>query len=100
MSRALLLTLISVDVAIFVVGAFFLIRALIKGPRIDESAWQEFRPPGAHCRLLMPGTRVPRQQQAPGLNQPLTMYVVEKRPPSVFIFTHLHLPVQDLGRVP
>jgi WD40 repeat protein len=101
-SRALLLTAIGIPVtALVVLGAFLLIRALIKVPRIDESAWREFRPPGAPCRLLMPGTPVTKQQFAPGVNQPVTMYAVElKRPNSVFIFTYLTLPPNEVGRIP
>ena len=46
-----------------------LIPALFAVPRIKDSDWQEFRPAGAQCRLLMPGTPTSRQQPIPGANR-------------------------------
>src|SRR5262249_38993054 len=101
-SRALLLTLLGVPAAaLVVVGAIFLIRALTAVPRIDESAWKDFRPPEAQCRLLMPGTPTSRQQPVAGLQKPMTIYMVEvKRPNSGFGFAHLRIPEHEVGRVP
>src|SRR5262249_55844537 len=97
----LVISLIAVPLAILVaVGLFFLIKSISNGPRIDESAWKEFRPPGARCRLLLPGTPKTERQFAPGLAQPVTAYVVElKRPNCVFARTHLEIPPQEFHRL-
>jgi hypothetical protein len=99
--RVLLVAGIGLPVAaLLVVGVVLLIRLITTVPRIDESAWKEFRPPEAQCRLLMPGTPGTRQQPIPNLNQLQTIYTVQvERPRSEFMFTHLRVPRQAVGQL-
>ena len=87
--------------AAILVGIVWVVRSVRAVPRIDESAWKEFHPPGARCRLLMPGSVVTRQQPIPGLKQPMTIYAVKvNRPNSAFGFAYMAFSRQELGHVP
>jgi WD domain, G-beta repeat len=82
------------------VGGYYLVRSLMAPARVADSAWKEFTPPGVKGRVLMPGTPRTQNQNQPGFDGPLRMYMVElKRPNSVFIFGHARLPAWNVGRL-
>jgi WD40 repeat protein len=82
-------------------AAYFLVKNVLFGPgQIAESAWQEFSPPGARCKLLLPGTPQTQTQVIPGTAiQSRHHQVVLKNPNCVFGVAHFRMPPQEMGRL-
>jgi phage FluMu protein Com len=82
------------------VGGYYLVRLMTSVTRVDESLWREFTPPGANCKVLMPGNPTTQSQNPPGLDGPLTMHAVElKRPNSAFLVGHARIALAEMGRM-